>query len=1221
MLNNVFSGKAFRKYLAMLCASSIILTGAGAMAVTGVYAAETAPAASGLELEEKEEENIAEQEADDLIPGEDKEEESVTLLESVGTQTDAEQVEENETDPQKDGDVGEVPEEDGNAEKIPEQVEENKAEDKAAEIKEGGLAGENNAPEMNGSGIDGQDGAEPQTEITPAEDGAVVEDAPSDMTVEEKAAEDTVEVPVVNAPGEENADAAGLPMTRALLAKKKPTVEEPLLEEEAAVTVKAKKPDDDSVSADGEYEPETDYTVSKKWVGEDGSETAWPSNTSVVIRLLADGTQVDSCTLDKDTTSHTFTVPVFAADGQAIKYTAEEVSSDSYVMDSVTSVPTSYELTTPSIKKMPSCRNTDFTLGTKYDLGFVIAKLTGNQGDDRFIIWTPRPITAAEQQMIDDYAAEEVHANFKGKQREYVTGVPYHYNDGAVAIGMDGNKVYLKFAKTKVWSMFWYGKFSAEYNPGSTSFVNKYRAKGSVDISVKKVLEGRDLKANEFLFELYDGNTMLSSARNDAEGNVRFNTIAFTEADLGSNGTAAKTYTIRERKGTDTSITYDESVHRVEVDLTDNGDGTISAEVASTSDVTFTNKYAPKGEITFGGMKKVTGRRPKDKEFKFELKDADGKSLGIVQNDADGHYAFTTIEYGPDDIGADGKAEKVYTISEVKGSDANITYDEKVYKITVTLTLKDDTIVAESDIPAGACDFSNIYTPKGSVTFKGVKTLEGRDLKEGEFSFALYDENGEVIEKTSNAADGSYSFSTINYTKDDLKTGSDGFFTETVKKYRIAEIKGDAPGITYDETEYNITVTLQDDGEGNITVTPDPEAESYDFNNSYEPGALRVIKSVTVDHEDTDTTKADGTYTFNITGPENYSNSISLRIRNGEEQTAIIEDLLPGQYTVEEVTPTNGTRIVGYQSVEVTVFAGTTGETTKADAHFVNNYGSTTESTVQKVWADNDDQDGIRPKSITVKFSDGTEEILNDGNKWTATRTDLPLYDENGEEITYSWTEPEVPADYVLTTEVNGTVTVLTNTHTPFTTTATVRKNWYDDNNRDGRRPNSLSVVFKADGKTIDTVTLNEGNGWEVTKKDLPKNSGGKEIKYTWEEQLPEGSRYRQTGTTVNGTTTIFSNTYVPEPTPDPDPDPDPEPGPGPGPSTTTVTVVPQVLGAVREPAVIAVPVPEGEVLGATRASATGDNSGIYTYAAIAAISSAAIILMLIAVRRKRRSM
>ncbi len=152
-----------------------------------------------------------------------------------------------------------------------------------------------------------------------------------------------------------------------------------------------------------------------------------------------------------------------------------------------------------------------------------------------------------------------------------------------------------------------------------------------------------------------------------------------------------------------------------------------------------------------------------------------------------------------------------------------------------------------------------------------------------------------------------------------------------------------------------------------------------------------------------------------------------------------------------------------------------------------------------KTWNDNNNQDGVRPNSITVNLlANGqvvdTKTVTAD-EKWKYSFTNLPKY-ENGNEIVYTITEDAVPS---YTTTVDGTN--LTNTYTPGKTSVTVTKAWDDNNDQDGLRPDSIQVQLYANGKAQgDPATLNVGSDWTYTWSDLDQKLGGKDIAYTVKE-------------------------------------------------------------------------------------------------------------------------
>ncbi len=159
-----------------------------------------------------------------------------------------------------------------------------------------------------------------------------------------------------------------------------------------------------------------------------------------------------------------------------------------------------------------------------------------------------------------------------------------------------------------------------------------------------------------------------------------------------------------------------------------------------------------------------------------------------------------------------------------------------------------------------------------------------------------------------------------------------------------------------------------------------------------------------------------------------------------------------------------------------------------------------TSVTVLKDWEDNDDQDGLRPDDVTITlFRNGTETdqtlTLNEANGWESTFTGLDEY-ESGAKIEYTIAEVDVDG---YTSEITGDAVegyVITNTHEPETVTVAGTKTWDDNDDQDGKRPESITIHLHADGAVVDTATVTASDGWAWEFTDLPKYENGHAITY-----------------------------------------------------------------------------------------------------------------------------
>ena len=319
----------------------------------------------------------------------------------------------------------------------------------------------------------------------------------------------------------------------------------------------------------------------------------------------------------------------------------------------------------------------------------------------------------------------------------------------------------------------------------------------SAVIELDKALTGRDLVDGEFSFELYEGANKLQTVTNKS-GKVTFESISYTAE-------GEHTYTVKEVKGDNATIAYDASEKQVTVKVTRDGDA-LKAEVVYPENKTFTNAFTPNATTaTIELSKELTGRDLVDGEFSFELYEGTNK-LQTVTNKS-GKVTFNAISYT-------AEGEHTYTVKEVKGNVPGITYDTAEKQVTVQVTKDGDNLKATVVYPENKV-FANTYSAPSpaKAQISASKILEGRDLKDGEFSFNLLDEAGEVLQTKQNAADGSVAFDEISYSQEDAgKT-----FHYTIKEVIP---QSQEKGMTYDQASIEVTVTVtKDDASNTIKAT------------------------------------------------------------------------------------------------------------------------------------------------------------------------------------------------------------------------------------------------------------------------------------------------------------------------------------------------------------------------------------------------------------------
>ena len=679
-----------------------------------------------------------------------------------------------------------------------------------------------------------------------------------------------------------------------------------------------------------------------------------------------------------------------------------------------------------------------------------------------------------------------------------------------------------------------------------------------------KSLSGRNLKAGEFKFEVKDEvGTVVATGTNDAAGKIAFSRIGYKLSDLkkGDGSYASEktySYKVSEVKGNaGDGITYDDKEYTVKVKVSyDQASGTMKAELADKDQkLAFANSYDTETGIDLEGTKSLEGRTLKDKEFKFEVKDEVGTVVATGTNDAAGKIAFSRIGYKLSDLKkGDGSyaSEKTYSykVSEVKGNAGDgITYDDKEYtvKVKVSYDQASGTMKAELADKDQKLAFANSYDTETGIDLEGTKSLEGRTLKDGEFTFEVKGKAGKVVATGSNKSDGSISFNNkLNYKLSDLEKADGSYESEKTYEYTVNEVIPEGAtaennytvnGVTYDNSIFTVKVIVSyDQATGIMSAAFAEDSQELIFDNTYDAkGSLTLEASKTLKNK---ALEADA---FNFVLKDKNGETIQTVANDADGNVTFsplnytLKDVGTHVYTVSEVQRENTE--VTYDTTEYTV------EVTVADAGngklkvsktikkgddtvdaiaFENIYKGVIDISGSKTWNDADNQDGIRPASITVKlFANGTEAASqvvtpDEAGNWNYVFKNLPQYDAKGK-ITYTVTESAV-AGYE--TSVSGYN--ITNTHKPETLDITGTKTWNDSNNQDGKRPKSITVNLLANGIITDTKTVTADDNWTYSFTDLPKYANGQEITYTVSELTVPGYT-----TTIDDNYNI-TNSYTP---------------------------------------------------------------------------------------------
>ena len=694
---------------------------------------------------------------------------------------------------------------------------------------------------------------------------------------------------------------------------------------------------------------------------------------------------------------------------------------------------------------------------------------------------------------------------------------------------------------------------------GAIKTVTNKRSKAKAKIKANKKLTGRELKAEEFEFTLTDQDGKVKeTVKNDKDGN-----IAFSELEFDKTGTY--TFKIAEKAGSDTSIKYDTKTVTATVTVVDRGKGALEATVSYDDEKAFENTYTPaKTEVP---VKKVwkdennqDGKRPasvtvklladgQDTDKTLELTEANGWAGSFKDLDAD--KGGTPIKYTVVEVTVAGYTSEVtgdaasgFTITnsyspetvDVKATknwdDANNQDGKRPTKITINL-LANGQKVDSKEVQAAA---DGTWTVEFT---KLAKYKAGKEIKYTVTEEAVAEYEATITDFT---ITNKYAPKAIDYKVTKVwndANNQDGKRPESVTVQLYKKV-GNTDPVAVEGKKLTLTAKEKTDDNtwvASFTNLPQYEAGkeiTYSIDEVDVPAGYKasVTGQVVTNTHNPDTVILSGTKVWKDNNNQDGKRTRSVKVQILKNDKEVVQEIEVSEATGWKFESKKLPKYENGKEIKYTVKETAMTEykatiTTDKDGKYTITNEHTPEKTAvkgHKIWKDEDNKDGIRPASITVKLlvdgkETGQEATATAETGWKYEFTNLDRY-QNGKPIEYTVKEVGVPTGYTATeTGMN-----VTNTHTPEKTSVKGKKIWKGDENHKDARPASITVKLFANGKdTGKTAIASEASGWTYEFTDLDRNQDGKEITYTIDEtELPKG--YTKA---VDGYTII--NTYTPE--------------------------------------------------------------------------------------------
>ena len=630
--------------------------------------------------------------------------------------------------------------------------------------------------------------------------------------------------------------------------------------------------------------------------------------------------------------------------------------------------------------------------------------------------------------------------------------------------------------------------YVVSYNNAKTEVINTYEVP-KTKITANKIWEGGQSEVRPTLFfKLYRSiNGVEEEVKVDNKEVPKINgSVEWTDLPKTTEAGSEYTYSVKEVDDKGNILT----------------EKTAGYSVEKTDNLTIKNKYSVNPlNIDIAVSKELSGNRLeklKQDEFEFILKSEDGREIQKVRNSESGEIIFRNVNFTE-------KGTYNFVIVEVNGGKTinGVRYDNKEINVTVKVT--DDgkgNLTSEVSYPNNEKRFINEYIPaeKTSVTLGAKKVLEGKTLEEGKYSFELKDEKDKVLQTVTNKADGTISFAGIEY--DESQVGT--------HKYKISEVAGNEPGITYDKTVYEVEVSVTKDTQANrLNATVSKTPEELKFTNTFVQKMIDIPVTKVWNDNNNDGKRPNNVEVELLENGSSTGKKLILSSENnwkGSFQNLVAEkDGKAINYSVVEVA-TNG-----YQ-------ASVTGDVNTGYT-ITNSYSNETVNIkAVKNWDDGNNQDGKRPSEIKINLLADGEKVetktvkADQSGKWEVSFTGKPKY-KDGKEIKYTITEEAVNEYTTTITDFN-----VVNKYVPKVVEFQVTKIWDDANNQDGKRPSTIQVqLYKSIEGSVETplpdkiLTLeekgqNNPNKWTGIFTNLPKYENGKEVSYSVKEiNVPEG--------------------------------------------------------------------------------------------------------------------